>query len=202
MRPISANISENAEPELDPSALDKGGIVSPNAVPTKDKPTVTPDGRLLEQRIEGVVVNYRPLIADKRGEIIEVYNPAWGLHAAPLVYVYQSTLRPKAIKGWVVHEKQDDRIFVSSGVLRWVLFDNRRESPTYKLLNQFVFSDRNRALLVIPAGVIHAVQNIGETEALFINMPTRPYSHSDPDKYRLPLQNELIPFAFDDGPGW
>jgi hypothetical protein len=35
-----------------------------------------------------------------------------------LVYVYQVSVRPGAIKGWVVHEKQDDRIFISRGVFR------------------------------------------------------------------------------------
>jgi dTDP-4-dehydrorhamnose 3,5-epimerase len=35
-----------------------------------------------------------------------------------------------------------------------------------------------------------------------INLPTCPYDHADPDKYRLPIKNELIPFDFDDGPGW
>jgi dTDP-4-dehydrorhamnose 3,5-epimerase len=41
-----------------------------------------------------------------------------------------------------------------------------------------------------------------EVEAFFINMPTRAYDHADPDKYRVPVKNALIPFAFDDGPGW
>ena len=47
-----------------------------------------------------------------------------------------------------------------------------------------------------------AVKNIGNTDAYFVNMPTRPYSHEDPDKYRLPLRNDRIPYAFDDGQGW
>jgi dTDP-4-dehydrorhamnose 3,5-epimerase len=34
------------------------------------------------------------------------------------------------------------------------------------------------------------------------NLPTWPYDHADPDKYRLPIKNDLIPFDFDDGPGW
>ena len=56
-----------------------------------------------------------------------------------------------------------------------------------------MFSEKNRALLVIPRGVYHAVQNIGITDAIFVNMPTRPYDHEDPDKFRLPLKNSLHP---------
>jgi dTDP-4-dehydrorhamnose 3,5-epimerase len=65
-----------------------------------------------------------------------------------------------------------------------------------------VFSERAPALLVIPRGVYHAVRNIGTTDAIFVNMPTRAYDHGDPDKLRLPLKNGVIPFDFDDGPGW
>ena len=60
-------------------------------------------------------------------------------------------------------------------------------------------SERNRGLVIIPKGVFHALKNIGGDDAYFINLPTRPYDHSDPDKYRLHLKNELIPFAFEAG---
>jgi dTDP-4-dehydrorhamnose 3,5-epimerase len=170
--------------------------------PIKDEPTVTPDGESLAPRIDGLIV--RPLrgIEDKRGEIVEVYRPSWKVHAEPLVYVYQVLVRPAAIKGWVVHTEQEDRIHVVSGSLRWAFYDDREGSPTRGLLNVITISERNRALLVIPRGVFHAVENIGHREAIFINMPTRAYDHGDPDKYRLPLKNDLIPFDFDDGRGW
>jgi dTDP-4-dehydrorhamnose 3,5-epimerase len=97
---------------------------------------------------------------------------------------------------------QDDRLFVSQGTIRFGLYDDRPESPTHKMLNIFTVSERNRALIVIPRRVYHGLQNVGNTEAVFINMPSRPYNHVDPDKYRLPLKNDLIPFAFDDDIGW
>jgi dTDP-4-dehydrorhamnose 3,5-epimerase len=173
-----------------------------NSDPVKEAQSVTPEGESVAPRIDGVVIRRLLTIEDKRGEIIEIFRPSWNLHADPLVYAYQVTVRPGAVKGWEVHKHQDDRVYISSGVVRWGLFDNRSESATYKLLNLFTFSDRNRAILVIPRGVFHAVQNIGQTEAVLISMPTRPYDHADPDKYRLPIKNELIPFDFDDGPGW
>ena len=87
-------------------------------------------------------------------------------------------------------------------MLRWALYDDRAGSPTHGRLNDLVFSERAPALLVIPRGVYHAVRNIGTSEAIFLNMPTRAYEHDSPDKLRLPLKNSLIPFDFDDGPGW
>jgi dTDP-4-dehydrorhamnose 3,5-epimerase len=171
-------------------------------LPRKDPATITPDGKLLKPMIDGVVVRYQQPVEDRRGEVLEVYRPSWGVHEDPLVYVYQIRLRPGAIKGWVIHEHQDDRLFFVTGVLRWGLYDDRPGSPTRGLVNDLVFSERAAALLVIPRGVYHAVRNIGTTDAIFINMPTRAYEHGAPDKLRLPLKTPLIPFDFDDGPGW
>jgi dTDP-4-dehydrorhamnose 3,5-epimerase len=170
--------------------------------PVKDCQTVTRTGESVEPRIAGLIIRRAAPIEDERGEIVEVYRPAWEVHPAPLVYVYQCSVRPGAAKGWILHRENEDRLFMSRGVMRWAFFDNRQNSPTYRMLNTFVFTERNRALVVIPKGVFHAVKNIGQEEAVFVNMPTVAYNHADPDKYRLPLKNDLIPFAFDDEPGW
>lgn len=68
-------------------------------------------------------------------------------------------------------------------------------------MNDLVLSDRAPALLIIPRGVWHAVQNVGTADAIFLNMPTQAYSHEAPDKVRLPQQTSRIPFDFDDGSG-
>jgi len=170
--------------------------------PIKDKQTVTPSGERTAPRIEGLEIRHAKTQLDRRGELCEIYNPAWELHPAPLVYAYQATVRPGEIKGWVMHKIQTDRIFVSLGVQRWIFFDDRRKSKTYKMINSFTFGERQRALLIIPTGIFHAVQNVGATEAMFLNLPTHPYNHADPDKYRLPVKNDLIPFNFDDDMSW
>lgn len=163
----------------------------------KDLQTVTPEGEPIVPRISGVVIELRPIQEDERGELQEIYNPAWGLHSAPLVYAYCASIRPRRVKGWVLHRLQDDRLFILRGVIRVGLFDDRPESPTYGMLNVFVMSEHRRGLLVIPRGVFHGLQNLSDYDALFLNLPTRPYDHQDPDKYRLPLKNDRIPFAFD-----
>jgi dTDP-4-dehydrorhamnose 3,5-epimerase len=170
--------------------------------PKKDHQTVTPDWEPTAPRIVGVDLKYLPPNPDERGEITEIYRPAWGVHSEPLVFVYQTIVRPGKVKGWVVHRKQDDRIFHSMGTLQWALYDDRADSPTHGMVNHFTVSERRRMLFVIPCGVYHTVRNVGHQDALFINMPTRPYDYADPDKYRLPPGSDLIPFRFDDSPGW
>ena len=163
---------------------------------TKFGQTVTKEGERLEPRIDGVAM--RPAIThpDERGTLCEVFNPAWELSDEPLVYVYQVTIRPGQIKGFVLHRAYSDRLFFSIGTTKVVLYDDREESPTRGTLNELHFSDHNRTLLVIPPGVWHAVQNVGTTDALFLNCPTKPYNHEDPDKWGLPSDGDVIPYRF------
>lgn len=170
--------------------------------PVKDRQTVTPKGESIRPVIHGLAIRRLLPQEDERGEIVEMHSADWKIHPAPVSHVYQVLIRPGAIKGWVVHKKQEDRIFTGQGVLRWVFFDNRADSPTYQMLNDFTFSDRHRALMVIPRGVYHAVRNIGYTDAFFVNMPSVPYNYADPDKFRLPIKNDLIPFDFLAPPAW
>ena len=174
----------------------------PKIDPIRDRQTVTPAGQRTDALIDGVVVRRIAPQEDERGEICEIFDPRWNVLPAPLVYVYQATVRPGYVKGWIVHREQDDRLFVAIGRVRIVLYDDRPESPTHRMLNVFTITERNRALVVIPHNVYHAVQNVGECEAVYVNMPSEPYKHEAPDKLRLPLKNDLIPFDFGDACGW
>jgi dTDP-4-dehydrorhamnose 3,5-epimerase len=172
-------------------------------IPKRDAQTVTPDWQSTSQRlIEGVVVKKLPCVEDERGELAEIYREDWGVSGAPVTSVHQLTVRPRKIKGWHMHGQNDDRLFVSMGFVRLVLFDSRTDSATTGAVNTFFLSERNRALVVVPRGVFHAIQNVGEVDALLVSLPTALYDYHEPDKYRLPLKNSLIPFDFADLPGW
>ncbi|MDZ4405782.1 hypothetical protein [Prosthecobacter sp.] len=164
------------------------------AVP--DSQTVTPQGQSVQPLIDGVKVRHAVTHPDDRGDLCELYSAAWGFDDEPMVYSYFASVRPGKTKGWVKHLLQTDRLFFALGSFRVVLFDDRPDSLTYQQLNILNFSDRKRGLVRIPAGVFHAVQNVGHDDAHFVNTPTRAYNHAQPDKYRLPLDTHLIPFNF------
>lgn len=163
---------------------------------TKQFQTATPDGKLVLDLIDGVALRPAPTIVEYDSEVCEIYNPDWGFTDEPLVYVYQSLVRPGRIKGWVYHKKQMDRLFLLTGVMRFVLYDPRPESPSFGRVNDICLTERNRGLLVIPPGIIHATHNTGSTDAIFINLPSRPYDHANPDRYNIPLDTPEIPFRF------
>jgi dTDP-4-dehydrorhamnose 3,5-epimerase len=160
----------------------------------KDPATVAPDGERLEAPIDGVEIRRARTHADERGTLCEMFDSRWAFTEDPLVYAYLVTLRSEQVRGWVVHLEQSDRLFLFGGVLRLVLYDGRTGSETFGRLNVLHFGEHDRALVNIPAGVYHAIKNVGDREAAFVNMPSRPYQHEDPDKYRLPLDNDVIPY--------
>ena len=171
--------------------------MSPRIEAIPDRQTVTPAGEPVRALIAGVA--YRPSVThvDDRGELCEVYDPRWAVSEEPVAYVYQAMVRPGMTKGWVVHDLQDDRLWVNLGFLKIVLYDARENSPTRGTVNELFVSERNRALIVVPRCVFHAVQNVGQVDAYYMNMPTRPYDHERPDKRRLPLDTDKIPYRLD-----
>jgi dTDP-4-dehydrorhamnose 3,5-epimerase len=164
--------------------------------PVADAQRVTAAGEAVVDLIEGVAVRRAVTHLDERGELVETYDPRWGLSAAPMVYNYLATIRPGIVKGWVRHAAQDDRLFFAFGTVKVVLYDDRKGSRTRGRLNDLCFGERDRATLVIPRGVWHALHNVGAGDVVFLNTPTRGYDHERPDKVRLPLDNDVIPYRF------
>jgi len=60
------------------------------------------------------------------------------------VYVYQFTIRPGKIKVGMSIIFTTDRIFVSQGHVKVVLYDNRPDSPTYRMINEVYQTELDR----------------------------------------------------------
>lgn len=170
--------------------------------PTKDVQTVTPDGRPVVPLPEGMTFKELPTHLDERGSICELFDPRWSWNEAPFAYAYLFTIRPGKIKGWGMHRRHEDRYALLYGEMLVVLYDARPDSPTFGLVSKIVLSEHNRRLMNIPAGIWHANQNLGQKDVVVVNFPTIPYDHHDPDKYRLPLDTDQIPYSFEPTLGW
>ena len=167
----------------------------------QDRQTVTAAGEPLAQLPAGVSFREIPTHVDDRGTVAEMFDLRWGWHPDPLVFVYTFTVRPGKIKGWGLHKLHEDRYFLLQGEMEVVLYDERDDSPTRGLVARIYLSELSRRLMNIPAGVWHADHNIGTRDAVVVNFPTIPYDHANPDKYRLPLENDRIPYRFEPSRG-
>jgi dTDP-4-dehydrorhamnose 3,5-epimerase len=152
----------------------------------RDSQTVTPAGASVQEPIAGVQIRSAVTQADERGTLTEVFDERWGFTDEPVPFAYAVTAPPGGTRAWVVHLEQDDRLFFFKGTAKVALYDAREGSTTRGATNVHYFGAHRRVLLRIPAGVVHAVKNVGADELVFMNLPTRPYAHEDPDKYRYP----------------
>ncbi len=168
----------------------------------KDKQTVTPDSKPLIKLPEGVSLKEIKTHIDERGSIAEIFDTRWEWSKKPLVYAHMLTIKPGITKGWNLHMKSEDRYFLMFGEMQVVLYDVRKDSKTFGLASEIIMTEFNRSLLNIPAGIWHADRNIGTKDVVAINMPTKVYDHKNPDKYRLPLNTDKIPYKFDNPKGW
>jgi dTDP-4-dehydrorhamnose 3,5-epimerase len=158
-------------------------------VATRDRPT--------SAGIEDVELRRLTPLADHRGSLLPFLDTRDPLWSEPVVYGYEIMIRPGRIKGWGMHVHQTDRYVVSGCNMRVVLYDGREDSPSYRRIDQFFFTESTPGILMIPPGVWHADQNWGETDAHILNLPTRPYDHEQPDKYRIDPHSDAIPFDWE-----
>jgi dTDP-4-dehydrorhamnose 3,5-epimerase len=172
------------------------------AAATRDRQTTTPEGERVGRLTHGVSIKPLNTHHDARGSIVELFDQRWQWHADPLVFAYTFTIHPGIVKGWNLHREHEDRYALLQGVMELFMFDPRPDSPTCGEVCRIVLSDQYRCLVNVPRNVWHADHNIGQTDVVVVNFPTTPYDHTNPDKYRLPLNTDLIPHSFGDAKGW
>jgi len=161
---------------------------------------VNAQGQLRAAPIDGVVFRPTRPVPHEDGHLTEVARTSWPEITAPIVQVHVTTTLPGRVRAWGLHQLGTDRLFVVSGLIKLVVFDGRRASPTFARINEFTVSERNPGLLIIPPNLHHGWKNIGVSEALVINMPDRMYTYDAPDALDLPWDSDeaaqLIPYRW------
>ena len=168
----------------------------------KQQQTVTSEGVSVAALLDGVKRHSVTTHVDERGFLVEAFDPRWEWVDEPFAYAYVTTVRPGYAKGWGLHKKHSDRYLLLFGHLELVLYDVRPESTTYGQISVNKLSEYQRGHVTIPPLVWHALRNVGDTDVVVINFPTIAFDHADPDKYGLPLDNDVIPYSFAGTPGW
>jgi dTDP-4-dehydrorhamnose 3,5-epimerase len=162
----------------------------------KEPQTVTPEGERLVTLPEGAVLRDLVTHVDERGSLCEIIDERWPEAEEPITSSFLWTIRPGVIKAWNLHDETVDRYAVVFGEVEVVLYDDREDSSTRGVVSQLILTELRRQYLVIPNGVWHGMRGLGQRDAVLINFPTVLYDHVNPDKHRLPVVNDLIPFTF------
>ena len=143
--------------------------------------------------IEGVKTKNLRVIPDERGWLMEILRCDEDLFEK-FGQVYISTAYPEVVKAWHLHRKQKDNFTCINGMVKVVLYDVRKNSPTHGELNEFFIGEKNPLLISIPPNVYHGYKAIGKDTAFCLNVPNNPYKYVEPDEFRLTPDTDEIPY--------
>ena len=139
--------------------------------------------------VHDVIVRPLQRYNDSRGWLTELFRhddlPAEFLP----VMVYISSTRAGVARGPHEHVDQADLFcFLGPSNFKLRMWDNRPGSPTYRKVMTLVAGEDDPQVVIIPKGVVHAYQNIGDKDGIVINCPNRLYRgeqrHEEVDEIR------------------
>lgn len=141
-------------------------------------------------QIDGV--NIKPLkkIPDERGSIYHM------LRADDEIFedfgeIYFSKAYPGAIKGWHIHKRMILNYAVIYGMIKLVLYDDRKNSKTKGNLMEIFMGNDNYVLVKVPSEVWNGFKGIGTETAIVANCASIPHdpeeiSRKDPFSKDIP----------------
>jgi len=129
-----------------------------------------------EGEILGVVVKPLSKFNDKRGWLTELFrNDQWPEEFQPAMAYISSTI-PGVTRGPHEHVDQADLFcFIGPSNFKLRVWDNRSDSATFDTRQTILVGQDNPAVVLIPKGVVHAYQNVGDVDGIVINCPNRLY---------------------------
>lgn len=133
-----------------------------------------------------------PLTArmDDRGYLIEMIRatgdgePHSIAHQVAQVYLVGNQARG-TIRAFHKHRELWDWFFISHGSAKFVLQDDRPDSPTRGALLTIVAGERNPHLIAVPPGVYHGWMSL-EEDTQMISVASHAYNRQNPDEVRIP----------------
>lgn len=124
--------------------------------------------------IEGVVISPLKRIPDERGSVMHILKSSDPSYTG-FGEVYCSTVYPGVIKGWHLHKRMTLNYVVVRGVIKFVLYDVRKESSTLGEVQEINMGDRNYVRVTVPPGIWNGFQGVGTDEAFVINVTDIPH---------------------------
>jgi dTDP-4-dehydrorhamnose 3,5-epimerase len=140
--------------------------------------------------IDGVKAVPLETRVDDRGYLVEVARaegtsgPHAVVHRFGQVYMVGDASR-NTVRAFHKHAELWDWFFISHGSAKFVLVDDRPESPTKGQIDTHIIGERNPTLLVVPPGVFHGWMSL-EDDTQMISTASHVYNREHPDEVRIP----------------
>lgn len=144
--------------------------------------------------IEGVKITQLKQILDERGKIMHMIRSD-SEQFTSFGEIYFSCVYPGAIKGWHIHKEMILNYAVPHGNIKFVLYDNRPDSPTKGELQEIFLGPDNYCLVTVPPLVWNGFKGVGQEMAIIANCSSIPHKADEID--RLDPFDSSIPYNWD-----
>ncbi len=134
--------------------------------------------RKKKMAIEGVKIIPLRRIPDERGCIHHMLKET-DPHFERFGEIYFSTIYPGAVKAWHNHLKMTLNYACIVGNIKLALYDSRKNSKTYKELQEIFIGEKNYCLVIVPPGVINGFKAVGGEKAIVANCATLPHDPNE-----------------------
>ena len=131
--------------------------------------------------IDGVQIVPLRQIVDERGKVMHMLR-ADAAHFRAFGEIYFSVVNPNAIKAWHIHKKMTLNYAVPVGQIKFVLYDDRSESPTRGKFQEIFLGPDNYNLVVVPPLIWNGFKGIGAVPALIANCATISHDPTEIDR--------------------
>jgi dTDP-4-dehydrorhamnose 3,5-epimerase len=148
-----------------------------------------------EEMIDGVAIKKLVRYCDERGYLLEVMREDDGFIERFEQTTFTLTY-PGVIKAFHWHRRQYDLWYMAMGEARVVLCDIREDSPTYRRVQVIYAGEHNPQTILIPPGVAHGYQVLGDRPVGLFYHTTYCYDPADPDEERISFDDPEIGFPW------
>lgn len=119
--------------------------------------------------ISGVVVTPLKRIANEKGDIYHAMKCSEDSFSS-FGEAYFSSIHLGDVKGWKKHTQMILNLVVPVGSIKFVMYDDRPESITYKAFYEVILSKDNYCRLTVPPHVWLSFQGVGDSLNLLLNL--------------------------------
>ena len=143
--------------------------------------------------IDGVILTPLRQIFDERGKVMHMLREDSPIFSR-FGEIYFSCTHPGVVKAWHLHKEMTLNYAVIYGEIKFVLFDDRPESPTRGNIQELFISPENYILVTVPPMIWNGFKSVGTTSSIVANCSTLP--HSRDELIRRPPNHESIPYEW------
>jgi dTDP-4-dehydrorhamnose 3,5-epimerase len=144
--------------------------------------------------IDGLNIMPLKVITDERGKIMKMADSNSALFEK-FGEIYFSFINPGIIKGWKKHQAAIQLFSVPIGTIKFVIYDDRPDSPTKNELQEIECGEDNYQLIKMPANVWYSWKTTSTFPAMIASLTSEPHNPTEATSAEI-NNNSIIPYQW------